>query len=473
MSLQREQIEKTKKLSIVEGSATGVMTGFGDQYIIPFALRLGATSSEVGFLSSFPAFISALFQLLSAKITDKYNERKKLVVLFVLFQALSFIPLFILSILTKNFWILTICYTLYLIFGNIAGPAWSSWIGDVIPQEERNKYFGLRNKISILILFISVLASGIILNYFTDRNIWFGFGILFFIALIGRLISFIMFTQHYEPEYKPELWNDYSLSIFLKELRTSMFGNFVIFRSMLAFAVMITGPFFAVLMLRVFNFSYIQFSIIVLSPMIIKALTMTHWGTLSNKFGNKNILHASAVLISCIPLGWFISSLIFKNSALFYSILITEILSGFAWAGMELSGFNYMLEVSNPKRRVKLFAYYNIIFNFLVMLGGLLGSLLVFIFTKKINLFVAILIVIGISTIVRFIVAFFLTPQIKDITNHEKVEGRRLFYEVLVNRHLGFALSATYNSMAIIENKFKNTLIKLNNSKNLKNKKNK
>ncbi|MBN1176005.1 MFS transporter [Candidatus Woesearchaeota archaeon] len=452
--LNHKEIDQTKKASIAEGSAASLMLGFGEQYVVPFALRLGASSGQIGLLSSIPSFLGSLFQLLSAKITDKYENRKRIVLTFVLLQALTFIPLFILPVITKNFWVLAIIFTIYLSFGNIAAPAWSSWLGDVIPMNERSKYFSLRNRITIIFLFSSVLISGLILNFLED-NIWVGFGILFLMAFIGRFISFILFFKHKEPTYQSEIFSNNGFKDFVLELRKNAFGRFVIFRSSLSFAVMIASPFFAVLMLKVFNFTYLQFSVIVLAPMIIKALTMTYWGRLSHHFGNKNILRVTAILIGIIPINWLIATLLFKNNTLFIAILIIEMTSGFSWAGMELTTFNYMLDASSPKRRVKLFAYYNVIFNFLILLGGLIGSFSVMILTKQTNILTALIIVITTSGILRLIIAITATPKVKEIQNHEKVEDRRLFYEILVHRPLGFAVSSATSSMAFIENTVK------------------
>lgn len=468
MVLTQQQREKTKKLSIAEGSSASIMLGFGEQYIVPFALRLGATSAQIGFLSAVPAFIASLFQLLGARLTDQYQNRKKLVLTFVLWQALSFIPLFILPFLTKNFWVLALCFILYLIFGNLIGPAWSSWLGDVVPLAERGKYFALRNKMSIFFLFASVLTGGILLTYF-ENNIWMGFALLFSTAFMGRFISFLLLLRHNEPKYTSDLWNDYTFKKFLEELSTNAFGRFVVFRSLLSFSVMVVAPFFALLMLKEFQFSYIQYSIILFAPMIAKALTMTYWGTLSNTFGNKNILRISSILIGLIPINWFIVSVFFHGESIFFALIVTELISGFSWAGMELTTFNYMLEASLPKKRVKLFAYYNVIFNSLVMIGGLTGSALIFLLTKKISLFNAIMILIIISIITRLLVAFILTPKVQEISNHKKVENKRLFYEILVHRPLGFASSTAVSSMAFIGNTVQS--VTLHGKKTIKDKK--
>ena len=66
MSSDKELKEKTLKLSVKEGSATSVMSGTGEAYIVPFALSLNASNFQIGFLSSFVALFGAIFQVVGS-----------------------------------------------------------------------------------------------------------------------------------------------------------------------------------------------------------------------------------------------------------------------------------------------------------------------------------------------------------------------------------------------------------------------
>ena len=72
-----EQIkEKTKKLSIIEGSAYSVMDGAGLRNITPYALALGASNTQIGFLTSIPTLFGNLSQILTPKFMEKYSRLK-------------------------------------------------------------------------------------------------------------------------------------------------------------------------------------------------------------------------------------------------------------------------------------------------------------------------------------------------------------------------------------------------------------
>ncbi|MGV8151041.1 MAG: MFS transporter [Candidatus Woesearchaeota archaeon] len=438
-TLSEQQIRKTKKYSIWDGSAWSVMYGFGEQYVTPFAIRLGATNAEVGILQSVPTFIGSVFQILGAKLTDNFQNRRKIVLFFALFQAIILLPLFIIPFLTKSILALTIFFTIYMLLANIMGPAWSSWIGDVIPEKERASYFSKRNKYVVASTLFSVIIAGAVLNYFSETNVWVGFAILFGVAFIGRMFSWYYTIKQFEPKfsYNPESY--FSFKDFLKRMPDTNFGNFVMFRSIMAFAVMIASPFFAVFMLKDLQFSYIQYTMVVLVPMVVKIFTMTYWGKYSGRFGTRNILFVSGILIATIPLCWFLIGYFFSGISVFYLIMLAEVITGFSWAGFELATFNYILETVSPEKRPRGFAYFNMIFGTAVLLGGLFGAFLVY-FLPNIISFNTLLVVFIISAVARLTCALALSNRLKEVKVEKKFDDTRLFYELVFAKPLSAAI---------------------------------
>ncbi|MBN2542645.1 MFS transporter [bacterium] len=438
------KIKQTQKYSIIDGSAYNVMAGFGEQYLIPFALRLGASSSEIGLLSSFPYFIGSLFQLLGAKLTDEIKSRKKLIVIFVLLQAFAIIPLFLLPILTKNTLLLIGLFTLYVIFGNITGPPWNSLIGDIVKEEERATFFGFRNKIIIIVFFISVLVAGLILHFLSDFTLWGSFGLLFGIAFIARIVSWIFLKKHYEPEYIVMDKKSITFTSFLSNVFKTNFGNFVAFRSLISLAVLIASPFFAVYMLKHLNFSYLKFTMAIMVPQITRGLTMTYWGKYINTFGTRNIMLVSIVIICLIPLLWFGCSLLFEHKTfIFYIILLIESLSGFGWGGVELTSFNYMLETSTPERRAKQFAYFNVVWGTCILFGGLIGASLVKTLPDAVWGISSILLLFFFSSLLRTVVSLIFIPRIEEIKVKQEIKKPKLVYEMIMGKPLNYALNRT------------------------------
>ncbi len=450
LKLTDEQSKKTKKYSVVDGSAHNIMYGFGEQYIIPYGIRLGATSSETAILYSTPYFFGSLFQLIGAKLTNYYKDRKKIVLFFVFFQALSFIPLFLIPFFTKNILLLTFLFTIYLILGNLATPAWSSWIGEVVEEKERAKFFSYRNKVTISFLIISVLIAGLILNYFYEVNIWIGFGILFTIAMIAKLISWYYLLKHYEPKYVPSKSKEQSFYVFVKNITQGNFGNFTLFRFIFTFAVFIAAPFMPVFILSYLKLSYLQYMIIIVANMLTKVLTMKYWGRYSQKYGTRNTMFVSIFLVSIFPIGYFVASNFMLNiNIAFLCLLISEMISGFGWGGFELTSFNYMLETTKKEERASFFAYFNMFWGFGLIIGGLFGAWLVK-NAPKWNLSLdIILLTFLITAILRFIVALIFIPKIKEVGMKKEISESRLFFDIAIETPIEAALDNTYSAFSL------------------------
>ena len=167
--------EKARKISVKEGAVTSAMDGFGLRYITPYALALGATNAHIAFLASLPGLLGNISQLFTLKLLKKYS-RKRIVITSVLFQSLMWLPIMIIGILYFFFDLssttasiaVIISYSLLILFGALAGPAWSSWMKDILTRKN-GYYFSYRNKITTVVVLASTLLAGFILDYFQER----------------------------------------------------------------------------------------------------------------------------------------------------------------------------------------------------------------------------------------------------------------------------------------------------------------
>ena len=419
--------KRTMNLSIKEGSATSVMSGLGESYIVPFAIALKSSNFQISMLTSFTGLISPIAQIFGSNLMEK-NPRKKIICIGVAFQALMWIPILLLGIfMYKNIltsylpFFLILFYILYAISGAIAGPAWFSLMGDLVPEKKRGEYFGNRNKIAGTIALIATLTGAFILDYFKTHGIvLIGFAVLFFFASIFRLISASLFRKHYDPEFKLNDGYYFSLWQFLKKAYSNNFGRFAIMVALMQFATAISGPFFAVYMLKDLQFSYATFMFVNISASIASLLVFPFLGRFSDKYGNRELIKLGAILIPFVPILWLIS----PNPI--YIILIPQLLSGAAWAAFNLGAGNFIYDSVTPQKRGLVVAYYNVLIGIGIFIGATLGGLLAQYLT--ITFMNILLFIFLVSGLVRLAVVIFMLPKIREVKTVKKPKSNPLIY---------------------------------------------
>ncbi len=401
--------KKSLKYSIKDGSAYAVMDSVGNGYISPYAIAIGANNSYIGFLASVPGLITSLFQLKTPKMMEKHS-RKSIVTTFALFQALMWFPLVVISLINMRskyaLFLLLVFYVILVSFNAAIGPAWASWMKDLVKEKESGKFFGRRNLITGFIGLIALLATGFILDWFKKANsVFIGFAILFGIAMIARLASRHFLTKKYEPKLR--LDGDYYFTFwqFIKRMCYNNFGRFVIYIALFQFAVNIASPFFTVYMLKDLKFSYLLFTILTTAQSLAMLISMPLWGRFADKHGNRCTLKIAGIIIPFVPLLWLFSSNL-------YYLIAVQILSGLFWAAFNLSASNFIYDSVSRERMGLCVAYSNVLNTVGVFIGATLGGLLSTHIRTGINPFFALLIL---STLFRFIVSFVMLPKIKEV----------------------------------------------------------
>jgi len=422
--------EKALNVSIKEGSATNISSSVGDSYVIPFALALNASSTQVGILSSFSTFLYQLSQLFGVKMMEKYS-RKKIVLYFVFLQALTW--LFVAGIaiaVWKNLfvncsiWLLIIFYSLLMAFGGISHPPWFSWMGDLVPKEKKGAYFGKRNKIISSIGIIAALLAAFFLDYFKTKGyVLLAFSILFALAFLFKFISYLFLRKQYAPQFKQKKKDYFSFISFIK--RFDNFGKFAIYQGFFNFAIMIASPFFTVYMLKELGFSYTIFITTLVSYTIFYLIALPLAGKFSDKYGNKKLTLITNFFFVLTPLFY----IIFKSPL--WIIIVPQLTAGIANAASVISFSNFIYDSVSPKHRALCSAYTNVIIGIGVLFGALIGGLIIDRFhPSTMNPYIFVFLV---TLVLRFLVAAIFLPEIKEVRRVSYLPSRYTFFMIPTN----------------------------------------
>lgn len=425
--MAEDVVKKSLRYSLYDGAAFAVMDGMTASFLTPFAVALNASVSLIAALSYVPQLVGAFTQLFAARVVELFRDRRGILVISSLIHALLWLPMLLIPYLAPDQKHLLVVYVaIQTVFVQIMIPVGNSLLGDIVPKYERGRFFGLRNKVVGVITFLSALLAGFILDYFSPKNHFIGFIILFVMAFIGRAISGIFKSLTINPPADVEHAEKFSIVDFVRRMDKTNYGHFVIYISLFKFATNIAAPFFALYMLRELNFTYLQFTIIIASELMASFIAMGIWGKMIDEKGTKYVLYITGMLTPLIPLFWLFS----QN---FYYLMIVEAFSGIAWAGFNLSASNFIFDAVRPENRVRCIAYHKFFEGISLFIGAALGGFLISHFPAWIFAS-SILAVFLISGVLRLIISIILLPTLKEARLIELDVGHSFFKRYLTIR---------------------------------------
>jgi MFS family permease len=350
--------------------------GWGEQYT--FSVIFTDADYNVNNLSLWKSYDNSTWYMVDSKSISgiTVNTSNNPSTMFKYRFTLSFIhkllwlPIILIPIyfLNEGVFLFIFLSTLSSVVLSFANTAWSAWVGGIVPEKIRGKYFGKRNTIESIFSFSTTLLAGWLLGL--TNNIL-GFSFVFFLAFIFGLISYSYLTKIPEArDKKEERTRKLNVLEFVNDLKKySNFNPFTAHMSLISFAVNLASPFFTVYMLSVMNVGYYWYGIVVAIEILTKIFMLRYWGRLADKFGDRTIMSLCNTLIVFYPLLFLFVGNVFH-------LILISIFSGIAWSGFDLTTFNYLLDVTPPEKRSYYIANYKMAVGVGLFLGPLVGGFL-------------------------------------------------------------------------------------------------
>lgn len=398
------KLSKNQKLLIKEGILWSIYRNLTSIFLIAFALALGASNTIIGIAGALPYLAAILSQIPGAKLAEKYS-RLHINIVFNATSRLLWLPIALIPVFFKSHPLLTLLvyYFLSQFTEWLSMPAWTSLAGDFVQEKYRGEYFAKRN----MLLGISGMTVSLIGAAYLDlfpKTDYTGFSTLFFVGILCGLWSAYLYSRMKEPEYKDK--THYKITEFFKI--KGEFRKFVLIMIFFNFAYMLASPFFTVYMLKDIEISYTLLMISFAVAGITKILAHPHWGRVTDRIGDKPVAICSIFGTALVP---FLFLFVTKNTI--WLIFVTQMISGIVWAGVLLSTFNLLLDLSPHKRIIKAAKYSMLTALPLILapiIGGYLADNFVFILSGLPLIFVISFLLRATSAILMFAIK---EPRIK------------------------------------------------------------
>tara|TARA_B100000315_G_scaffold243784_1_gene267575 strand:- start:1515 stop:2606 length:1092 start_codon:yes stop_codon:yes gene_type:complete len=262
------------------------------------------------------------------------------------------------------------------IFDQLTGTVWTSLIGDVVPENIRGRYFGKRAQINGIYSTISIILAGFVLQIISGYNESLGFAVIFFIGSIFRLLSCYLYLKHDDPKKSKEKLDSLNIFSSIYTNKHTLFIKYIFYSSIYTFINSWGIAVYTILFLRYFNFSYLQYSIIIFLLPLTSYISNPVWGYWSDYAGNRKVMLSGYWILTILPFNWFFCLQFFEGHVAFIFVLIHQIIAGIGWAGVHLSSFNYILNTVDQKDKMVQLTYLKAINGFFIFVGALAGAFL-------------------------------------------------------------------------------------------------
>jgi len=334
------------------------MTTTAGAPITQFARALGASEFQFGLLTALP-FIASLLSMPASMLIEATGQRKKIFLWSLMFQRLLWIPIALVPWAMVHWFgresaphaMAALLILIFLMHSGQAfgGPAWVSWMADVVPDRRRGKYFARRRQWGMLSAIPAALVVGWLLDHYVrgeDLETTMRWcAAIFIVACICGSIDILMFIAVPDVPKRPQGGKELLHSL-ISPLRNRQFLWFCAYVAVMVFAVSFMGQFVTLYMIERVRLDNMGVQIMLLVvPMTTQLALMSVWGRAADRMGKKPLLMLAGVGVTVPAFLW-----VFVTPELWWIGIVASILGAAFWTGIEIANFNLVIEMSDSQR---------------------------------------------------------------------------------------------------------------------------
>lgn len=338
-----KKTQATLWASIYEGALTTIfLTWTSGAVITGYMLYLGASALQLATIGAVPMLAQASAPF-AAYLLSVLPRPKLLTVLFSLLgrtiwllPALmvflpmpeGFGPLFLIAVMAFSF-----------LFQAACGTIWSVWMGAVVPEEQRGRYFGFRTGLLSVVGLCASLSAGIFLDSIPAP---YNYTSVLFVGVLMALGGIYLYGKHHVPEIETTKLE--FRRIFMVPLQDQNFRKFLKFLVYWQLSIMLAASFVYPYMLDHLQLSFAQIAVYQAIAAVTVLIVGPRWGKVADKVGNKAVLAMTTFIAgSALPLCWILATPGDPTM-----IWISGIVDGLAWSAIHPAIFNLSLATA-PK----------------------------------------------------------------------------------------------------------------------------
>ena len=349
--------------SIVNSFSSGTVGPFLSVY----AVKLGASASEMGWFQSVSNLAPNMMQMPWGKLSDKIGRRIPFILVGGLVTAALWIPLMFVTSATQLIAVIAV----QAVLGSMATPTWAALIGELMHSSKRGMTTAAINRAAAIGSLLATLAAGYLMVMIKGTLQQMFFIPLLVAVVCGVASSLVMILVN----EKPHPNNASKGSIFgvrdvTKNVKSnSDFMRFTTASVVFGFFMSISWPLFSITTISVLNASMLEVALISVIQGAVTIALQPWGGKLVDRVGRRQLIVAYRLGLILVPTFYALASNV-------YHLYIASVIFGIIVAFGDVAMFAYLLDVTQEELRGTLTAFYNLATGIVFFVGSLFGGYL-------------------------------------------------------------------------------------------------
>lgn len=324
---------------------------------IEFARQHGADGFHIGILGALPA-ATLFMQFVAAVLVNHLRYRRTVWAVVSIIQRLAYVPVALGPWLLPEasgltwVWVLILATAANHALLHFCTPLWMSWMGDYLPREGLNRFWGRRHLWMQWTAAMSLLAAALLLLQ-GGWSITSAFVVLIGIGAAFGIADILSFKKVEEPPVQP-MPQPTLRRVFSAPFSDRQFRSFIRYACFWHFAAMVGAPFISLYLLEYVGMSLGSLLLMWAGSWVGGAILSRSFGGIIEKFGHRPML----ILCTAFKATNMIALLIMPPRPELALVVLTPVfmLDALLNAGIAIASNGFMLKNSPQENRTMFIA---------------------------------------------------------------------------------------------------------------------
>jgi MFS family permease len=343
----------------------------GPTILAGWAILLGCSAAETALVAALPQ-LTQIAQVPAAWAAG-FVGRRRLALVTIALSRQAFLPLALVPLISPEPGsaraLLLAVAAASAALGMAGNVAWAAWMGDLVPERIRGRYFGRRTAICVLAGTLASLATALVLDGARGPRAALAFAALAAASsLVGALTTVLLARQH---EPSPAAGTRPGLACAARPLRDPAARGVLAYLVAWNASVGLAGAYFAYHLLGNLKAGFVVVALHAAGSALAKVVSAPLVGRAIDRVGPRPVLAAASFGSAALPLLWLATS-----SGALWPLAVDAAVGGIAWGAHGLASFAVPLTLAPRRDRAFYVAAFSTAGGLAYVLGTLAGGAL-------------------------------------------------------------------------------------------------